>query len=82
MAHFHSYSFGSSLQIARQRPTAMRVAGIRTWNGMGRFVRKGEKGIQILAPMTGYRRGKTLPPSRNRRRRQFVAREFKSVPGP
>jgi hypothetical protein len=58
MARFHSYSFGNILQIARQRPTATRVAGIRTWNQMGRFVRKGEKGIQILAPMMGYRRRK------------------------
>jgi len=58
MARFHSYSFGNILQIARQRPTATRVAGIRTWNEIGRFVKKGEKGIQILAPMTGFRRGK------------------------
>ncbi len=58
MARFHSYSFGNILQIARQRPTATRVAGIRTWNEMGRFVKKGEKGIQILAPMTGYRRNR------------------------
>lgn len=59
MARFHSYSFGNILQIARQRPTATRVAGIRTWNQMGRFVKKGEKGIQILAPLMGYRRRKT-----------------------
>lgn len=58
MARFHSYSFGNILQIARQRPTATRVAGIRRWNDMGRFVKKGEKGIQILAPMTGYRRNR------------------------
>jgi len=58
MARFHSYSFGNILQIARQRPTATRVAGIRTWNEMGRFVKKGEKGIQILAPMVGYRRNR------------------------
>jgi len=58
MARFHSYSFGNILQIARQRPTATHVAGIRRWNEMGRFVKKGEKGIQILAPMTGYRRNR------------------------
>jgi len=58
MARFHSYSFGNILQIARQRPTATRVAGIRRWNEMGRFVKKGEKGIQILAPMVGYRRNR------------------------
>ena len=56
MARFHSYSFGNILQIARQRPTATRVAGIRAWNELGRFVRKGEKGIQILAPIIGHRR--------------------------
>lgn len=58
MARFHSYSFGNILSIARQRPTATRVAGIRTWNEMGRFVKRGEKGIQILAPLMGYRRNR------------------------
>jgi hypothetical protein len=37
---------------------ATRVAGIRTWNELGRFVKKGEKGIQILAPIVGHRRKK------------------------
>ena len=32
MARFHQYSFGNIMLIARQRPTATRVAGIRTWN--------------------------------------------------
>ena len=58
MARFHSYSFGNILQIARQRPTATRVAGIRAWNELGRFVKKGEKGIQILAPIIGHRRNR------------------------
>ncbi|MGA3035716.1 MAG: ArdC family protein [Terracidiphilus sp.] len=56
MARFHSYSFGNIMAIARQRPAATRVAGLRAWNELGRFVRKGEKGIQILAPMIGQRR--------------------------
>jgi hypothetical protein len=56
MARFHNYSFGNILAIARQRPTATRVAGFGTWKEMGRFVKKGDKGIQILAPMIGYRR--------------------------
>jgi N-terminal domain of anti-restriction factor ArdC len=58
MARFHNYSFGNILAIARQRPTAKRVAGFGTWKEIGRFVKKGEKGIQILAPMIGYRRKK------------------------
>jgi len=56
MARFHSYSFGNIMAIARQRPTATRVSGLRAWNELGRYVRKGEKGIQILAPMIGQRR--------------------------
>jgi hypothetical protein len=56
MARFHNYSFGNILAIARQRPTATRVAGFGTWKEMGRFVKRGERGIQILAPMIGYRR--------------------------
>ena len=56
MARFHRYSFGNIVAIARQRPTATRVAGFGTWKEMGRFVKRGEKGIQILAPMIGYRR--------------------------
>ena len=56
MARFHTYSFGNIMLIARQKPTATRVAGIRTWNSLGRFVKRGEKGILILAPMAGRRR--------------------------
>jgi hypothetical protein len=58
MARFHSYSFGNILSIARQRPTATRVAGFYAWKELGRFVKRGEKGIQILAPMVGKRRNK------------------------
>jgi antirestriction protein ArdC len=56
MARFHAYSFGNILSIARQRPSATRVAGFHTWKELGRFVKRGEKGIQILAPMVGQRR--------------------------
>jgi hypothetical protein len=58
MARFHSYSFGNILAIARQRPTASRVAGFSTWKELGRFVKRGEKGIQILVPIVGHRRTK------------------------
>lgn len=58
MARFHTYSLGNILAIARQRPTASRVAGFSTWKELGRFVKRGEKGIQILAPIVGHRRTK------------------------
>src|SRR5262249_33643204 len=50
-ARFHDYSLGNTLLIAFQRPDATQVAGYKTWQSMGRQVRKGEKGIAILAPM-------------------------------
>jgi len=56
MAQFHNYSFQNILLIASQRPTASRVAGIRAWNGLGRRVKRGEKGIMIFAPLIGYKR--------------------------
>ena len=39
-----------------QCPTATHVAGFRTWLGLGRHVRKGEKGIAILAPIISKRK--------------------------
>jgi len=56
MSQFHNYSFQNILLIASQRPTATRVAGIRSWNELGRRVRRGEKGIMIFAAMIGYKR--------------------------
>ncbi len=55
MAKFRTYSFGNIMLIARQKPDATNVAGLRTWNSLGRFVKRGEKGIFILAPMVGRR---------------------------
>jgi hypothetical protein len=56
MSRFHHYSFGNVLEIARQRPSASRVAGMYAWNQLGRHVKKGEKGIRILAPIIGIKR--------------------------
>src|SRR5690349_18923202 len=69
MARFHTYSFGNIMLIARQKPTATRVAGIRTWNSLGRFVKRGEKGILILAPMVG----------RKAQRRDEIATEIETA---
>jgi hypothetical protein len=58
MSRFHTYSCGNILEIARQKPDATRVAGLYAWNQLGRKVKKGEKGIRILAPIIGVRRKK------------------------
>lgn len=56
MAKFPGYSVHNMLLILAQKPDAERCAGLRTWNRLGRYVRKGEHGIAILAPCV--RRGK------------------------
>ncbi len=58
MSRFHRYSLGNVLEIARQRPAATNVAGFWKWKELGRSVKKGEKGIRILAPIIGVRRKK------------------------
>lgn len=52
MAKFHSYSFGNVMLILMQRPDASLVAGFNKWKkDFGRSVKKGERGIQIIAPV-------------------------------
>src|SRR5690606_29563249 len=55
-ARFHDYSLGNWLLLwsqAEQRGTTVtRPAGYRTWQSMGRQVRRGERGYQLLAPIT------------------------------
>ncbi|MFC1874653.1 ArdC-like ssDNA-binding domain-containing protein [Chloroflexota bacterium] len=50
MSKFHNYSIGNLMLIMLQKPDATRVAGFNTWKDLGRWVKKGEKGIAILAP--------------------------------
>jgi hypothetical protein len=50
-ARFRTYSVFNQLLILSQRPEATQVAGFGTWKSLGRHVKKGEKGIGILAPI-------------------------------
>ena len=51
MSKFHNYSFNNTLLIAMQKPDATLVAGYKAWQkNFDRHVKKGEKGIRILAP--------------------------------
>ena len=56
LARFHRYSLGNVLLIGWQRPDATRVAGFHTWKRLGRHVKRGERGIRILAPIVRRRR--------------------------
>jgi antirestriction protein ArdC len=51
MSRFRRYSWNNVLLISAQRPNATQLAGIHTWNDLGRTVKKGEKGIMIFAPV-------------------------------
>lgn len=48
---FHSYSPANVMLIMLSKPDATNVAGFHRWKKLNRFVRKGEKGIPIFAPM-------------------------------
>ncbi len=56
MSRFHRYSSNNCLLIYSQRPDATHVAGFHAWLKLQRRVRKGEKGIVILAPMVGRKK--------------------------
>ena len=50
---FHNYSYHNSMLILMQKPESSFVAGYRQWQKkFNRYVKKGEKGIAILAPFT------------------------------
>ena len=49
---FHQYSFGNRLLIMLQDPDATAVAGYRAWQAKGYQVRRGEKAIRVLGPVT------------------------------
>jgi antirestriction protein ArdC len=76
-SRFHHYSFNNTLLIMLQRPDATRVAGFNAWRKLDRFVRKGEKGIWILAPMV-YKASTDNKPETDDATK--VIRGFKPVP--
>ena len=48
---FHSYSLNNVILAWVQRPDFTLLAGYKAWMKKGRKVRKGERGVRILAPM-------------------------------
>lgn len=51
MSKFHNYSFNNTMLIAMQKSDVTLVAGFKAWQkNFDRHVKKGEKGIRILAP--------------------------------
>lgn len=52
LSRFHRYSLHNSMSIWIHCPNATHVAGYNAWQKLGRYVRKGERGIPIFAPCT------------------------------
>jgi len=76
MSRFHNYSWNNCMLIAFQMPEASLVAGFRRWLELGRHVRKGEKGIGILAPLA-YRKKEETKDQDNES--EHIVRGFKVV---
>ncbi|WP_442856890.1 ArdC family protein [Frondihabitans sp. 762G35] len=72
---FHAYSINNLLLILSQREDASRVAGFRTWQGLNRQVRKGEKGIRIFRVLD-------QEGDRGKRKRRRGRKEDRAVPDP
>lgn len=51
-ASFTRYSFNNTILIWSAKPDATLVAGYRAWQAKGRQVRRGEKAIRVLGPVT------------------------------
>lgn len=65
IARFDGYSERNAKLIGMQCPDATHVEGFRRWLELGRCVRKGEHGIQILAP-AGTSKPDTMPEGQER----------------
>ena len=79
MSKFHSYSYNNTLLIMMQKPQATYVAGFNSWkNNFNRNVKKGEKGIRILAPAPIKKMVETKKTDINGK--QFIEQEEVTIP--
>lgn len=80
MAKFHDYSVNNCILILMQMPTASLVAGYKAWQTkFNRQVRKGEKGIQILAPIPHKFRKEVKDENGNVTEKEFSYNTFRAV---
>lgn len=53
MGNLGKYSITNQIYVLLQKPDATTIKGIHGWNALGRVIKKGEKGIKIIAPIKG-----------------------------
>ena len=74
------YSFGNQLLIAMQCPEATYVSGFRAFLELGRCVRKGERAIRILAPMSVRTKDAGKPEASEEKEEDARRLVFRAVP--
>ena len=79
MGRFHNYSLGNAILIGFQKPDATHVAGFRTWQKVGRHVKKNEKGIAIMAPIVWRRKLAHADNEDQQERKEETALAFKTA---
>lgn len=80
MGKFHAYSANNIVLILMQRPDATRVAGYEAWKkNFKRQVRKGEKGITILAPCPHKKMIEDTDEQGNKIEREIKWNSFRAV---
>lgn len=79
MSKFHNYSFNNTVLIAMQKPDASLIAGFNSWrNQFERNVKRGEKGIRIIAP-SPFKVRKEMEKIDPETRRPIIGRDGKPV---
>lgn len=71
MARFPRYSFNNCILIALQSPDATMIQGFHAWKKLGRTVKKGEKGIGIIAPLIGRKKDEDAKPTDSKEKAVF-----------
>lgn len=82
VSRFHRYSPTNTLWILAQRPDATRVASYRTWQQVGRQVRRGETGIMVFHPKPYWvdpATGERVAPPATEAERRSLQRQCRSA---
>jgi antirestriction protein ArdC len=78
ISRFHHYSPANVALILSQKPTATLVNSYLRWNLLGRHIRRGEKGIKILAPL-GRRKEVTIDLDTGQEKTEWGPMRFRAV---
>ncbi|PFP09207.1 hypothetical protein COJ90_21070 [Priestia megaterium] len=75
ISSFHTYSFNNAMLIFLQNPNATLVKGYKDWRKLGRYVKKGEKAIKILAPIISNKKEKSKEEKRKNKKKRKMKKK-------